>query len=622
MYIARLVLCLLCSAAAFVAHAQRPSDLHFSEAFFYAQQGDYFSALQRMDTELLQHHRLDEPHKDSLYPHIGEAEFSVGDFELNYRMHHRAGRAIRAVLEGNVSDPVRNEAAYRLARIHFQKGQMQEAVFALDRIEGEVDNQVAAQTTFLRANIYLAQGRPAEAAEILGQLQSSAEFNGFAAYNLGVAYWRTGERERAFDQLSKAGTIKASVPAERAIKDKANLVLGSLLMETSAPATAVPALQRVRLQGPFANQALLSAGWADVHAGQFERAIVPWNILAQRDSTQAAVQEARLALPYAYGQLNVHGRAAVLYSNALNTFGTELTKLDSSIESIQSGRFLEVLVREEIHHDKDWVIRLRDLPQTPETYYLIELMASHEFHTALQNFLDLEALRLKLKTWQRNFIAYDDLLKARLSYFEPRLPPLDDQFRALDSRIKLRRKQAQLIEKRKQDLLTTPRPELLATTAEATAHNRLERLRIAVSGSDDVSAATRQRIERLQGVLTWTLHTQYHKRLTDLHEHLAELQAELVALDESYLSFVRVRQAATHSFQGYDEPFNRLSRRVDVSLDKLEGLMRSQGELLERVAVAELKRRQERLQEYQNTARFAMADSYDRATKALQAGGQ
>ena len=30
----------------------------------------------------------------------------------------------------------------------------------------------------------------------------------------------------------------------------------------------------------------------------------------------------------------------------------------------------------------------------------------------------------------------------------------------------------------------------------------------------------------------------------------------------------------------------------------------------------------ERLLEYQNTARFAMADSYDRATKELQAGAQ
>ena len=53
-------------------------------------------------------------------------------------MHHRAGRAITAVLEGAVDEQMRNDAAYRLARIHFQNGQFEDALQALDRIEGRV----------------------------------------------------------------------------------------------------------------------------------------------------------------------------------------------------------------------------------------------------------------------------------------------------------------------------------------------------------------------------------------------------------------------------------------------------------------------------------------------------
>ena len=45
-----------------------------------------------------------EPELDTLYAHIDDADFSLGDFELRYRMHHRAGRAIRAVLEGAVDE--------------------------------------------------------------------------------------------------------------------------------------------------------------------------------------------------------------------------------------------------------------------------------------------------------------------------------------------------------------------------------------------------------------------------------------------------------------------------------------------------------------------------------------
>ena len=112
-------------------------DLYFGEALYHALQGQYFDALQRLDTELALYRGLDQPELDTLHYHINNAEFSVGDFELNYRMHHRAGRAIKAVLEGAVDEAVRNEAAFRLARIHFQKGQLDDALHALARIEGD-----------------------------------------------------------------------------------------------------------------------------------------------------------------------------------------------------------------------------------------------------------------------------------------------------------------------------------------------------------------------------------------------------------------------------------------------------------------------------------------------------
>ena len=46
--------------------------------------------------------------------------------------------------------------------------------------------------------------------------------------------------------------------------------------------------------------------------------------------------------------------------------------------------------------------------------------------------------------------------------------------------------------------------------------------------------------------------------------------------------------------------------------------MARQGNVLERVAIAELEVRQQRLEDYQVRARYAMADSYDRATATQQ----
>ena len=613
--------CLAGSSAAGPFSQDEPEDdlrdLYFGEALYYANQALFFDALARLDTELAQHYDLDEPELDSFYFHLRDAEFSVGDFELRYRMHHRAGRAITAVLEGAVEEDVRNDAAYRLARIHFQKGQLEESLRALERIEGRVPEIIRDEVEFLRANVYMGLERYDEAIDVLRRLQGADGLTGFSGYNLGIALLEDGRPQDAIEQLDRAGQANGGDDSVLAIRDKSNLVLGTLLVESGRFAEAMRFFDRVRLDGPFSNSALLSSGWAAVAAEDFERAVVPWSILADREITDPAVQEAKLALPYAYGELDVYGRAALMYAGALDSFGGELRKLDDSIRSIREGKFLEALVREEIRQDADWVIGLRSLPESPETYYLMELMASHDFQTALQNYLDLEDLRRKLASWHINFDAFDDIVGLRRQYYEPLLPDVDREFRELDSRMRLRYEQHKLLERRLQGMLTVPRPEFLATTDERIAGEQLAQLASGLEGVDTPQAeALRQRIRRLQGILTWVLRTEYHERLSVFDRHLKELDEAVDVLDAQYEAFVRTRQAAVHSFEGYDTPITRLRRRVQESLANVNLLMARQGRMLEIVAVDELLARRELLEKYQDEARFALADSYDRATKA------
>ena len=337
----------------------------------------------------------------------------------------------------------------------------------------------------------------------------------------------------------------------------------------------------------------------------------------KRETTDPAVQEAMLALPYAYGKLKVHGRAAVLYGEAVETFGDELEKLASSIKNIENGEFLEALVREEIRQDKDWVIRLRSLPDTPETFYLITLMASHDFQTALQNYLDLEDLRKKLVSWQKSLDSFDDIIRLRRDYYEPLLPEIDRQFRKLDAQVKLRLEQRKHVRQRLEHMLIAPRPDLLATADEQLLKTKIDRLESELHGkSESDRAGLKHRIDRLAGVLAWGLETQYHERLTDAHRHLRELNDDVAVLTAQYDAFVRSRQAATHSYVGYEAPINSLRARAARGIDRVNALMARQGKMLESVAISELEVRKERLEVYQNKARFAYADSYDRAAKA------
>jgi tetratricopeptide (TPR) repeat protein len=613
---------LLCAfLATSPGQSEELKDLYFGEALYHAHQGNFFEALERLDAEVRQHDELDEPELDTLYAHINDAEFSLGDFELRYRMHHRAGRAIRAVLEGAVDEVVRNDAAYRLARIHFQKNQMADAMRALERIDGKVPESIRDDIKFLRANIFLAQGRPAESVDVLRRLEGSKSFGGFASYNLGIAYLQDGEREAALTQLDRAGQIATDDQAELAIRDKSNLVLGTILLEDNDYSGAIPYLNRVRLDGPFSNQALLSAGWASMSTDDIERAVVPWSILADREVTDRATQEAMLALPYAFGKLDVHGRAAIYYGRALDSFGAEVSKLNESIESIRDGKFLEALIREEIRKDQDWVIRLRSLPETPETYYLMDLLATHDFQTGLLNYLDLAELHRKLLVWQASFDSFDEMVDIRYEHYEPLLPDVDKDFRELDSRMRLRIEQHKMLIDRRDDLLTTPRPEFLATREEQAILERIELIESQVQASDvPFEASLNERLQRLKGLLTWTLETRYHERLTQFDQNLRGLDEAMKVAQAQYDQYVRARQAATHSHVGYDDPINRLRLHVNTSIDKVEQLMTRQGRLLEVVAIEELVARRDRLESYGDKARFALADSYDRATQAQARG--
>src|SRR5260370_12659013 len=422
---------------------------------------------------------------------------------------------------------MRNEAALRLDRIHIQKCQHDDALQALARIKGTVPEEIKGDLEFLRANVYMATGQPGEAVKVLAQLKANERLARFVAYNLGIALLQDGRPQDAIEQLEKAGQLPAGDPAGLAIRDKSNLVLGTMLFESGNFERARQAWDRVHLEGPFSNQALLRAGWAEASAQQYDRALVPWNILVDREPTDAAVQEVILAVPHAYASLKLHGRAALLYGRALELFSNQIERVDASIRSIREGQFLNAVIREESREDETWIIRLRSLPGSPETYYLMELMASHDFQTALHNYLDLEDLRSRLNASKTSLDAFDDIIRLRGQNYEPLLPEVDAQFRELDSQIHIRFEQRKHLAERLQAMLTAPRPDYLATGEEQIAAERIALIEKRLGHSDaPQSPPLRQRAARLRRPPTSPLQTPdhpppppSHRPLTRPHTH-------------------------------------------------------------------------------------------------------
>ena len=595
---------------------QEMRDIFYGEILYHAYQDDYFEAISHLDIELGQYYALDEPGLDSLHWHRGQAEFAVGDLELYYRMHQRAGRAIEAVMTKNVSESERNEAAFRLARLYYRKQDYVNALHAIELIKGEVPDNISNDEAFVRAQIYVSVGKFSEAITILKALKGDDAYAGYIEYNLAMAYLQTAQTELAIETLDELGKINTDDEAVLALKDKGNLKLANYYVDAGDADKAGQYFSRIRLDGPFSNLALLGAGWVEVAQQRYDRALVPWSLLHEREQTNISVQEAMMAVPFAYSKLNVHGKAAIMYGKAMDVFASEIDSLDASIKSIREGKFLTALISKEAEQDKNWVVNLRDLPDSPETRYIMELLAAHDFQESLKNYKDLADLRQHLTMWLDSLTVFEDIIELRRQYYEPLLPLIETQFIKLDSRIRLRIEQRDRLNERIRSLLILRRPVYLANADERAAIDRLAKIKVDLEANphqatDDIL----YRMKRLSGVLDWRIKSEFDERLTKAYKNLQDLDGVIDDLNKQYRAFVRTRQAATQSYEGYTIPIQQLRTRLRDTQVKLKGIMARQGRVLEQMAINELDKRRKRLEEYQIKARFALAESYDRATK-------
>lgn len=610
-------------------------DLYFGEILYYANQDLHFDALSRLDAELSQYYKLDESELDLFHKHLGHAEFSVGDIELQYRMNQRAGKAIQAVLDEGVDLATRNQAAFALARLFYKKNDPQNTLYALQLIREEPEKSrydekyslailrgkepetFKTDVAYLHALASIDTGQFTDAANSLQLLRKEKNLQGFVLYNLGIALIQSGQEQQGLAVLDELSNMEFSENSLLALKDKTNIKLAYRYLDKGNARQAQKYFERIRLDGPYSNRALLGAGWVAVSQGRYDKALVPWSMLHERAETNYSVQEVLMAVPYAYGKLNAHGKAANLYDHAMDVFAEEINSLDDSIKNIRKGKFLIALLDDKSDKDKNWLVNLRDLPDAPETRYILELMASHDFQQSYKNYKDLADLRHHLEKWLADLRVYEELIEIRRSYQEPLLPVVEKEFKKLDARIKLRLEQRNNLATKIKNMLISPRPDYLATSNERQAMNAITALEeIIATNPQSADQEIKRRIKRLRGVLLWRVQSEYDQRLTDAYNNQVSLDEIIKKLKLRYNSFIRTRQAATQSYEGYIIPIRQSRTRLFTAQRKLKGVMAKQGRLLETMAINELDSRRKRLEEYQIKARFALAESYDRATKA------
>lgn len=591
---------------------------HYGDTLFQFFQEKYFTAITGL---------MVSQHFERVSPHADEAELLRGGMLLSYGMHREAGEIFTQLIEKGAEPAVRDRAWYFLAKIRYQRGLHAEAADALARIEKNLPPELEEDRVLVKANVLMALQDYAAAATALNSVpgiekeisEGTTSAHLYARYNLGVALARNGDAGRGaalLDQIGKAPTPPQASEEFRALRDKANVALGFAMLRSEKPEAAGPYLERVRLNGPQSNRALLGFGWASASIKNHKQALVPWTELAGRDASDSAVLEATIALPYAYGQLGAFSQALDRYNTAIELFERENQGLDESIAAIRSGKLVEGLLEQNPGEEMGWFWSIRSLPQMPHAGHLTQVLSQHDFQEAFKNYRDLLFLTRNLQRWKDNLGVFDDMLDNRRKAYAERLPAV--LAKASQSGLKdMQQRTAALAA----ELADAEQQGDGAAFADARERELIEliegaKAELKNAGGDPEVVAARERLRLAAGAMVWRLQQAYPQRA---YEARRDLQTLETGVTEAQGREVRLQQAQRDEpakFDRFGERIVGLGKRVDTLIPQVAALSQEQQAMLQELAVAELMRQKERLAAYSTQARFAVAQLYDRATKA------
>jgi outer membrane protein assembly factor BamD (BamD/ComL family) len=605
---------LLLVLTAALAHAADPDvdpvvikDPQYGEALFYFYQEDYFHAIVKL---------LAAQNQQQLGEHVDEAELLLGGLYLSYGHHLEAADIFKRMLADNVTTDVRDRTWFFLAKIWYQRGYLDKAQEALTFVSGELPQNLQREALMLQAQILIDAGEYDRAIALLQNWKGKTEWASYAKFNVGVALVRSGRVAEAEVLLNDLGNMNPFNEELTSLRDKANLALGYALLQDGQPQAAKEPLQRVRLEGPFSNKALLGVGWADAEMDNYRRALVPWMELRSRDMLDPAVQESMLAIPYAMAQLDSISQAADHYLNAIEAFYEETNRLDRTIAHIESGEIFDEFLSTDPLGSTGWYWQLAQLPEGPEARYLFHLLATHEFQEGLKNYRDLNFLSQNLDGWQGNIEVYGNMLETRKQAYEERLPRVEDALaRAdLDGMVNEKLEFDSTLNniERSRDWLA------LATRSEFEMWGEISGMESAPALRTDIPEAleVRDKTQLLKGVLQWQLERDFQDRLWRIRRDLNDAGEALVATQRSRRQIDETMRNEPLRFAELSERVYGLGPRIEGMKMRVDDVLAEQRAYLQDIAVGELQAQKQRLDIYTVQARFALAAIYDVAATA------
>ncbi|MCP4389367.1 MAG: hypothetical protein GY802_13815, partial [Gammaproteobacteria bacterium] len=518
----------------------RVEDLEYGRSLYQYFQGDELGAI----TQLMIANERPEYRSRT---QTDEANLLLADLYYGYGLYQESRDLFARLLSAEVSDSVQNRIWFNLARLRFEQGYFDQARDLLARISDTLPDFIESERKYLLTNLYLGNQQYDEASDLSNQIDSKSIWKIYARYNLAVTRIEDDSYELGKNLLDRIGQMDSTTPEMLALRDRANLSLGLKQLRLEYNESALESLSRIRLEGPLSHQALLATGWARYRLNQFDKALIPWRLLLQRNAVDAATQEAILAIPSGYIEAGQDQLALRHYEIAARQFDAQLQLLNDSIASIENNGLIAALSENAILLDRKSLQRLP--PSSDVTPQLHILLASTSFQREIKRYQELLDIRDSLRYWGTSFPALELMLQQRRQGFEQRLPRLQQS--TSFEQLELVREQRDQFAKRFAEIDALNDHTAFATPTEQEHIDRLQRINNSIDkvGGQRNTSYQQDMARLLSGLLQYQLATDYPQRRWKAKKQLIHLDR---ALAESSYRVDSLRRIAERTELNFD----------------------------------------------------------------------
>lgn len=220
-----------------------------------------------------------------------------------------------------------------------------------------------------------------EAVDFYRRIHAGSSYYWLAQLNTALAYLRQGWWTDAHVAIESALPAEGTLPDDSS--DRLYSVLGYSQIEYGFYRRSRDSFRKVRVDGPYANRALLGLGLAALHQNDIVGALNAFDHLKDRDPNDISVAEAHLLSAFTLSQLGRTTSASAAYAEAIAFYQHYLARLEKSAAWLSPAtidapdQLVRMMSTEPAAQLRFWVKRLQLVE------YLSERLENPDTNTAL-----------------------------------------------------------------------------------------------------------------------------------------------------------------------------------------------------------------------------------------------